>query len=146
MIFLVGLEYLQVEYVHAAQVTIAGAIPEPDSTAERRDDLRPQPERLLDGHIGQTDVGVPLRLDEALKYAVARIERDPRKIEIIISYLGWDDRTLRRLKELDQSDGLNPEQVVPTVACAVDRLRQTGFVPEAVERSLVLAETFSSHS
>ena len=141
MIFLVGLKYLQVEYVHAAQVTIAGAIPEPDSAAERRDDLRPQPERLLDGHIGQTDVGGPLRLDEALKYAVGRIETDPRKIEIIISYLGWDDRTLRRLKELDQSDGLNAERVVPTVACAVDRLRQTGFVPEAVERSLVLAET-----
>jgi hypothetical protein len=95
----------------------------------------------LDCRIRQTDVDVPLRLDEALKYAVARIEKDPQKIEIVISYLGWDGRTARRLQELGQSVGLNPERLVPIVACAIDRLRQTGVVPEAVERSLILAES-----
>jgi hypothetical protein len=109
-----GLRHLQVEHMHAAlceKVTMAGAIPEPDRAAARCDYSPSQPEPF-DGRIGQTDVDVPLRLDEALKYAVARIEKDPQKIEIIISYLGWDGRTARRLQELGQSVGLNPERVV----------------------------------
>src|SRR5579864_1157015 len=91
--------------------------------------LRLQPEPL-DGRTRQTDPDVPLRLDEALKYAVARIEKDPRKIEIIISFLGWGGGTAPRVQELSRSVGLNSEQVVPIVACAIERLRHTGFVPE----------------
>jgi hypothetical protein len=39
---------------------------------------------------------VPGRLNEALMYAVARIEADPRAVAAVASYLGWDGGGLRR--------------------------------------------------
>jgi hypothetical protein len=120
-------------------VTIAGATPGKERARELGDYSLSQREPS-DGRIRQTYVDVPLRLDEALRYAVARIEKDPHRIEVIISFLGWGGRTARSLQELTQSVGLNSEQAVPIVACAIERLRQTGFVPETVQRALVLAE------
>jgi hypothetical protein len=89
---------------------------------------------------GSEESNGPLRLDEALKYAVTQIEEDPLKIEIIVNFFGWDGRGARTFDQLGQSAGLPPERVVQIVACGIDRLRQTGVVPDAVERSIALAE------
>jgi len=120
-------------HVLGEEVTMAGATPGKERAWELGDYSLSQPEPL-------DDTDVPLRLDEALRYAVAQIEKEPHKIEIIISFLGWGGRTARSSQELTQSVGLKSEQVVPIVARAIERLRQTGFVPEAVQRALVLAE------
>jgi hypothetical protein len=128
--------------MHAAlgeDLIVAGTTPGAQHARMPVDYAPSQPEPLA-GRNRQTGADVPLRLDEALRYAVARIEKDPHKIEIIISFLGWGGRAERSLQELNPSVSLNAEQVVPTVACAIDRLRQTGFVPEAVQRALILAE------
>jgi hypothetical protein len=126
-------------HVLGEEVTMAGATLGTERAWELGDYSLSQPEPL-EGRIRQTDTDVPLRLDEALRYAVAQIEKEPHKIEIIISFLGWGGRTARSSQELTQSVGLKSEQVVPIVARAIERLRQTAFVPEAVQRALVLAE------
>jgi len=130
-------------HVLGEEVTMAGATLGTERAWELGDYSLSQPEPL-EGRIRQTDTDVPLRLDEALRYAVAQIEKEPHKIEIIISFLGWGGRTARSSQELTQSVGLKSEQVVPIVARAIERLRQTAFVPEAVQRALVLAERYPS--
>jgi hypothetical protein len=77
------------------------------------------------------------RLNEALRKAVARVESEPGNVEAIISYLGWDGRHLRHGDGSESAPAENAEQIVNR---AVRRLRESGVVPDAVERSIALAE------
>ena len=82
---------------------------------------------------------VPDRLDEALRYAVARIEEDPRNVDAIIRHLGWDGRYARN-EDVGEPPGLPPERVKQIVGRAIDRMRQDEFIPQVVEQSISLAE------
>jgi hypothetical protein len=86
----------------------------------------------------RTDGKVPERLDEALSYAVARIEQDERNVKTIISHLGWGGR------QGDTEPGRPlagaPEHEKQIVGRAIDRLREDGFVPDVVERAIAVAE------
>jgi hypothetical protein len=82
----------------------------------------------------------PVRLDEALKYAVARIEKDPRNVEAIIHYLGWDGHFAEADLRVDQPVDLARERAKQIANRAIERLREEGFVPDAVERSIALIE------
>jgi hypothetical protein len=84
------------------------------------------------------DGKVPERLNEALSYAVARIEQDPDKVKTIVSRLGWDGRQSEA--EPDRPLGGAPEHEKELVGRAIDRLREDGFVPDAVERAIAVAE------
>jgi hypothetical protein len=89
---------------------------------------------------GRTHGAVPIRLDEALKHAVARIENDPRNIEIIISHFGWDGRSARTVEELAGMLGVPTEYIRETVRATVGGMRQAEFVPDVVDRSIELAD------
>jgi hypothetical protein len=86
----------------------------------------------------QTNGKVPERLNEALSYAVARIEQDPRNVKTIISRLGWDGRQSEA--EPDRPLGNAPKHEMELVGRAIDRLREDGFVPDVVERAIAVAE------
>jgi len=81
---------------------------------------------------------VPERLTEALSYAVARIEQNPDNVKTIVSRLGWDGRQSET--EPDRPLGAAPEHERELVGRAIDRLREDGFVPDAVERAIAVAE------
>jgi hypothetical protein len=82
---------------------------------------------------------VPGRLNEALMYAVARIEADPRAVAAIASYLGWDGGGLRREHPVGRPSDPAHEHIEKIVDRAIARLRGDGFVPEAVRRSIAVA-------
>jgi hypothetical protein len=86
----------------------------------------------------RTDGKVPERLNEALSYAVARIEQDPVNVKTIVSRLGWDGRQSEA--EPDRRPGGAPEREMQLVGRAIDRLREDGFVPDVVERAITVAE------
>jgi hypothetical protein len=86
----------------------------------------------------QTNGKVPERLNEALSYAVARIEQDPGNVKTIISRLGWDGRQSEA--EPDRPLGNAPKHEMELVGRAIDRLREDGFVPDVVERAIAVAE------
>src|ERR1700680_3158173 len=83
---------------------------------------------------------VPGRLNEALMYAVARIEADPRAVAAVASYLGWDGGGLRREHPVGRPSDPAHEHIEKIVDRAIARLRGDGFVPEAVRRSIAVAE------
>jgi hypothetical protein len=83
----------------------------------------------------------PLRLDEALKHAVARVEEDAGTAASVIRRFGWDGLDpagppvhMRRAVDLGH------ERVKHAVNRAIVRLRDDDFMPEAVGRSLALIE------
>ena len=82
----------------------------------------------------RTDGKVPERLNEALSYAVARIEQNPENVKTIVSRLGWDGRQSEA--EPDRPLGNAPKHEMELVGRAIDRLRENGFVPDAVERAI----------
>lgn len=85
---------------------------------------------------GPRDEG-PKRLDEALRYAVARVEDNPQSVEAILRHLGWDCRHLAEARALPNNLAGETEK---RASQAIERLREHGFVPDAVERSIALIE------
>jgi hypothetical protein len=83
---------------------------------------------------------VPGRLNEALNHAVARIEADPRAVAAIVDYLGWNGEGVRREHPLSGPSGRANESVEKIIDRAIRRLRGNGFIPEAVLRSIAVAE------
>jgi hypothetical protein len=83
---------------------------------------------------------VPIRLDEALKYAVARVEPDPRNVQIVINCLGWDGRGARSLGEIGDTFDVTDQRIREIVAGAIGRMQQAKFVPDVVERSIALVD------
>jgi hypothetical protein len=83
---------------------------------------------------------VPTRLDEALRYAVSRIEKDPRNVDAIARYLGWYGHTRDARYHPGEPIDLARERAKQAANRAVEHLRQDGFVPDAVEQSLSLIE------
>jgi hypothetical protein len=83
---------------------------------------------------------VPTRLDEALRYAVWRIEKDPRNIDAIARYLGWYGHTRDAKRHPGEPIDLAGERAKQAANRAMERLRQDGFVPDVVEQSLSLIE------
>ena len=81
---------------------------------------------------------VPTRLDEALRYAVSRIEKDPRDVDAVGRYLGWYGHIPDAKHQPSQPIDLAREQAAANRA--LERLRQDGFVPDVVEGSLRLIE------
>jgi len=81
---------------------------------------------------------VPTRLDEALRYAVSRIEKDPRDVDAVGRYLGWYGHTPDAKHQPSQPIDLARERAAADRA--LERLRQDGFVPDVVEGSLRLIE------
>jgi hypothetical protein len=78
---------------------------------------------------------VPGRLNDALRYAVSRVEEDQLIVEATLSHLGWN------------GTGAGPEngpkqlgREVQTVERTIARLCEDGFIPDAVERSIAVAE------
>lgn len=82
----------------------------------------------------------PTRLDEALKYAVARIEKDPRSVETIVRYLGWAGRPAEAPPRIGEPSDLARERAKQAAHRTIERLREDGFAPDAVERSIALIE------
>jgi hypothetical protein len=87
-----------------------------------------------------TDGKVPDRLDEALQYAVALTEKDPRNVAAIVRYLGWDGHDATNEGQPGRQVDLPPRRLRHVVERAVRGLRTDGTVPEAVERSIALVE------
>ena len=83
---------------------------------------------------------MPTRLDEALRYAVSRIEKDPRNVDAITGYLGWYGHTRDAKHQSGQPIDLAHERAKLGSNRAIERLRQDGFVPDVVEKSLRLIE------
>jgi hypothetical protein len=83
---------------------------------------------------------VPERLDEALQYAIARIEKDPRNVEAIIRHLGWDGRFAGAEDRVGQPIDSASERAKQLAGRAIERLREDRLVPNAVERSISLIE------
>ena len=85
---------------------------------------------------------VPTRLDDALWYAVARVEEDPQNVEVILQQLGLDGGLLSKcLNGPDLPVSLVSERAKRAASRAIERLREDGFVPEAVEQSIALIES-----
>jgi hypothetical protein len=82
----------------------------------------------------------PTRLGEALQYAVSRIEKDPRNVDAITRYLGWCGHTRDAQHSPGQPVDLARERVKQAANRAMEQLRQDGFVPDVVEKSLRLIE------
>jgi hypothetical protein len=82
----------------------------------------------IDAGLERADRSVPVRLDEALKYIVARIEMNPRNVDIVTGYLGWDGRGVRTLDELGCTFGLSHEQVKDIVTGAIECMQEARFV------------------
>jgi hypothetical protein len=82
---------------------------------------------------------VPVRLDEALKYAVAQVEKDPRSAQLIVAHFGWNGQNRRSVDELSAERNVPPKQIQRIVARTVKALRDSRLVPEAVTRSIDLA-------
>jgi hypothetical protein len=84
----------------------------------------------------------PNRLDDALRYAVARVEEDSQNVDAIIRHLGWDGGRLPEAPICsDQPINLVDERPKQAASRAIERLREDGFVPDAVERSIALIES-----
>jgi hypothetical protein len=98
-----------------------------------------QPATLIKPGVEPCHGQVAERLDEALRYAVARIEDDPQNVDAIIRHLGWDGRYTRD-EDVGEPPGLPPERVKQIVVRAIDRMREDGFIPRVVEQSIILAE------
>ena len=88
----------------------------------------------------QIPSATPTRLDEALKYAVSRIEKDPRNVETVIHCLGWDGDLAQTEDRVDRPSDSIRDRTKEIVVRAIMRLREDGFVPDAVERSISLIE------
>jgi hypothetical protein len=82
----------------------------------------------------------PIRLDEALRYAVARIESDPRNVEAIVRHFGWDGHTANDEPRPGQPINLARERAKQAASPTIERLREDRFVPDVVERSISLIE------
>jgi hypothetical protein len=78
----------------------------------------------------------PIRLDEALRYAVARIESDPRNVDAIVRHFGWDGHTANAEPRPGQPIDLARERAKQAASGTIERLREYGFVPDVVERSI----------
>jgi hypothetical protein len=83
----------------------------------------------------------PTRLDEALKYAVARVGDEPETVAAVLRQLGWDGREPAEMPVfIRQAVDLARERLKQTANRAIERLREDDCVPDAVERSLALIE------
>jgi hypothetical protein len=80
----------------------------------------------------------PIRLDEALRYAVARIESDPRNVDAIVRHFGWDGHTANAQPLPGQPIDLARERAKQAVSRMIERLREDRFVPDVVDRSISL--------
>lgn len=83
---------------------------------------------------------VPGRLNEALHHALAGIEADAHAVAAIMAHLGWDGRDCKSDDALGEATDLDRAQVERLADRAIGRLRDAGFVPEAVRRSIAVAE------
>jgi hypothetical protein len=90
--------------------------------------------------VEQTHDRVPTRLDEALRYAVSRIEKDPRNVDVVVRYLGWYGHTPDAKQHPGQPIDVAREAAKQAADRAMEQLRQDGFVPDVVEKSLRLIE------
>ena len=86
----------------------------------------------------ETD-GAPIRLDEALRYAVAQVEKDNHNVELVVAYFGWDGQNPRSVDELSAQFNVPAGHVIKVLARTVNALRDAGLVLEAVTRSIDLA-------
>jgi hypothetical protein len=80
----------------------------------------------------------PIRLDEALRYAVARIESDPRNVDAIVRHFGWDGHTANAEPRPGQPIDLARERAKQAATRMIERLREDRFVPDVVGRSISL--------
>jgi hypothetical protein len=95
---------------------------------------------VIGSMVEPTDGKVPERLDEALQYAVARIEKDPQNVAAIVRYLGWDGHDATNEDRPGRPAGLPRQRLQHIVERAIRELRADGTVPEVVERSIALVE------
>jgi hypothetical protein len=122
-------------------LTIGTMVPGSDRSSAAPDKPRVQKPNASTVEIGHEQIDrVPGRLNEALKYAVARIEADPRAVAAIVSYLGWNGEGLRGEHPLGGPSDRAHESIEKIVDRAIRRLRGDGFIPEAVLRSIAVAE------
>jgi len=122
-------------------LTIGIVAPRSDRSSAAADKSRVQKANASTVEIDREQIDrVPGRLNEALKYAVARIEPDPRAVAAVVSYLGWDGGGLRREHPVGRPSDPAHEHVEKIVDRATARLRVDGFVPEGVRRSIAVAE------
>ena len=98
----------------------------------RLPDLMETPEAQWHGDI-------PVRLDEALKYAVAQVEKNPHDVQLVVDHFGWNGQNRRSVDELSAERNVPPERIKQIVARTIRALRASGLVPEAVTRSIDLA-------
>jgi hypothetical protein len=85
---------------------------------------------------------VPNRLEDALRYAIFRVEENPRTAELIVRFLGWGgDRFLQAPAELGEPVEVARQRVKDAADRALTRLQEERLVPEAVERVMALIET-----
>ena len=95
---------------------------------------------------GIAEIKFPERLDEALRYAVARVEKDPQNVEAIVRHLGWDGKDRCYNDHVDPAIDLPHQHLQNIVARAIAGLRSDGIVPEVVERAIALIERMISKS
>jgi hypothetical protein len=123
------------------RLTIGTMVPGSDRSSAAPDVSRVQKADAATMEIGhEKNDRVPGRLNEALNHAVARIEADPRAVEAIVNYLGWNGEGLRSEHPPGRPSDRAHESVEKVVDRAIRRLRGDGFVPEAVRRSIAVAE------
>ena len=82
----------------------------------------------------------PSRLDEALIFAVRRVEKNARNIALTIRRLGWDGEKRQTLESIGRPLGLTRERVRQIEARTVRKLQRAGFVPDSVTQSIKIAE------
>jgi hypothetical protein len=82
----------------------------------------------------------PGRLNEALNYAVGRIEPDARAVAAIMDHLGWGGGGLSLENAPERTPAGSEENVAHLANRAIERLRAASFVPEAVQRAIDLTE------
>ena len=92
----------------------------------------------MDGE--QTHDREPSRLDEALRYAVSRVEEDPRNVDAVLRYLGWNGHPRDATHHPGQPIDLAQERAKQAANRTIELLRGDGLVPDAVEKSLSLIE------
>jgi len=101
---------------------------------------KPQIRALITKRAEQSGGKVPDQIDEALIYAMRRVEKNSRNIAVTIRHLGWDGQKKQTLESIGERLSVTRERVRQIVSRTTRALRKANFVPSAVERSIKLAE------
>ena len=88
----------------------------------------------------RSDESGPGRLNEALSYAVGRIESDARAVAVIMDHFGWGGESLAHDDTPEPTHAGSEKDVARLANRAIGRLRAARFVPEAVGRAIDLTE------